>query len=77
MTILEDAITQGFDASTRRTRDDDGRFSSRVHLGCTGCDATVINGVPCHEAGCPNQTFECRGCDAVVERRGAYCADCQ
>jgi hypothetical protein len=67
--LVEDWKTLGFDMSAR-----DGR-SARI--GCSQCDATLINGAPCHETGCPNQTFECKGCNAQVERRGAYCADCQ
>jgi urease accessory protein UreF len=26
----------------------------RVHIGCSQCAAMVINGVACHETGCPN-----------------------
>jgi hypothetical protein len=26
-----------------------------VDLGCSQCLAVAINGVPCHERGCPNQ----------------------
>ncbi len=48
-----------------------------VHVGCSQCAALVINGVACHENGCPNQTWECKGCNAQVSRRGAYCVDCQ
>ena len=48
-----------------------------VRVRCTQCEALVINGHPTHEAGCPNQTFACKGCDNRVQRRGAYCGDCQ
>lgn len=48
-----------------------------VRVGCSQCAAVCVNGVPVHEQGCPNQTFECKGCNARVPRRGAYCPDCQ
>lgn len=38
----------GFDRS--RYDPDDGRYWVR----CSQCQALVINGVPCHETGCPN-----------------------
>ncbi len=44
---------------------------------CTGCAPYVINGVACHELRCPNQKFECKGCDNLVPRGNTYCADCQ
>ena len=40
------ARREGFDLS----RVDDGT----VRIGCSQCDALVINGTPCHERGCPN-----------------------
>jgi hypothetical protein len=51
--------------------------TNKLQIQCSQCAACVINGVPCHETGCRNQVYECRGCNAVVERRGAYCTDCQ
>jgi len=39
----------GFDDS--EYDEDDERWSVR----CSQCEALVINGVPCHEHGCPNQ----------------------
>lgn len=27
---------------------------------CSRCDATFINGIPCHETGCPNTVYECK-----------------
>lgn len=47
-----------------------------LRIGCSRCDALVINGVATHETGCPNQTHECKGCNNRVERRGNYCSDC-
>jgi hypothetical protein len=48
-----------------------------IRAACSQCAAIVINGLACHETGCPNQTYDCKGCNALVTRRGAYCADCQ
>ena len=39
---------QGFD----RSRYD--RSERTTHVRCSQCEALVINGVPCHERGCPN-----------------------
>lgn len=43
---LRDLKKQGFDLSKR-----DGKYN-RVR--CSQCAALVINGVACHERGCPN-----------------------
>jgi len=49
---------------------------------CDSCEAVRINGVLCHERGCPDawrdQTRECRecGCDFVPEdRHQVYCSE--
>ena len=52
---------------------------------CQSCEMLSINGVPCHETGCPDawigqptRCFEC-GCDFVPEEspfRGMICPDC-
>ena len=58
---------------------------------CDQCQVVTINGVPCHETGCPNSwcdpvtgeaypipCFEC-GCDFIPEERGgkySVCPDC-
>ncbi len=57
---------------------DECRSVSRgqIHVGCSQCQASAINGIASHESGCRNQTFECKGCNARVSRRGAYCEDC-
>ena len=31
------------------------RNSGAVHVRCSQCEAMAINGVACHETGCPNQ----------------------
>lgn len=52
-------------------------FTRNYRVRCSQCEALVINGVPCHETGCPNEVHECKGCNNRVSRRGAYCEDCQ
>lgn len=62
-------LAHGFDRSTRCGR--------AITVQCSQCVAAVINGIACHETGCPNQRHECKGCNATVARKGAYCEDCQ
>ena len=59
-------LALGFDATTtpRRPR-------------CSQCEAACINGIPCHETGCPNTMHECRGCSALVPAGVVYCQDCR
>ena len=61
----------GFDLTTYNRRT--GYYSPR----CSQCEACVINGVACHETGCPNATHECQGCNEVIPQSARYCADCQ
>lgn len=70
--LLYSLYDHGFDSS-REDRDAPGYAVVR----CTQCEATVINGIACHEHGCPNQRHECKGCSNRVERLGQYCEDCQ
>ena len=49
--LLESLIEQGFDASWVRDEEDGGG----VRVKCSQCEALCINGVACHETGCPNQ----------------------
>lgn len=39
-------------------------------MGCDACELLVINGVTCHETGCPrtNADRECRECGDTLER---------
>ena len=71
-TLAARLVALGFD----RSRSVRGSKSTRAMLGCSQCDARAVNGVPLHESGCPRETFECKGCNARVARRGAYCAEC-
>ena len=54
MMLLDSLITRGFDQSYREERDDCGRFTRAVRVRCSQCEAAVINGLACHETGCPN-----------------------
>ncbi len=68
--LLQDLQARGFDRSTRGS-------AYSVQLGCSQCAALAINGIGCHETGCPNIVHECKGCNERVNRDGAYCVDCQ
>jgi hypothetical protein len=46
---LSDLLESGFDRSSC-SQDEECSFRVR----CSQCEALVINGVPCHETGCPN-----------------------
>ena len=46
----------GFDESEFRPFGSDGHHTWKVR--CSQCQALVINGLPCHETGCPNQRRE-------------------
>lgn len=48
--ILELALSQGFDESKVSCYG--------VSVRCSQCEAMVINGVGCHEHGCPNKPGE-------------------
>ncbi len=52
-------------------------FTRQYRVRCSSCEVLVVCGTATHEHGCPNQTFECRGCDAAVAFRNSYCPDCQ
>lgn len=50
-------------------------------MNCGSCDAVYINGVLCHESGCPDawkdQVRECKfcGCDFIPEEPMQECCD--
>lgn len=45
---LEKLKWYGFDKSSRE--------GTSVDISCSQCEVLVINGVPCHERGCPNMS---------------------
>ena len=68
--------------TTFQPRDAYGRFErTLVRYSCDACQLMRINGLVCHEAGCPeawrdstSSCFGC-GCDFQPESRGArYCS---
>lgn len=42
----------GFDKTTYN------RSTGYYKVKCSQCEAVVINGIACHETGCPNQPYE-------------------
>lgn len=66
--MLHTIIARGFDLSTRG--------GAHVRVRCSQCSAVVVNGHPIHERGCPNDTHECRGCNALIPARQHWCEDC-
>ncbi len=63
-------IARGFDATDPPDRT---RFARPR---CSQCEVLVINGVACHEHGCPNAVHECKGCNELVPMRVRYCDNC-
>ena len=49
MSRVQSLKAQGFDLSYNI------RFQPQWHVQCSQCAALVINGIPCHEHGCPNK----------------------
>lgn len=56
--ILAELLERGFDQSTPST-------AGGVRVRCSQCEALVINGVACHERGCPNKPPVCRECGQI------------
>jgi len=43
---------------------------------CNQCELLVINGVPCHETGCPNEgAIQCAACEETVRKIAIYYAN--
>lgn len=62
---------QGFDLSRAIP------FEHAWRVRCSQCDAVCVNGIPCHERGCPNdRNGECFECGTTINRRARYCDDC-
>jgi len=47
--ILRELKCRGFD------RSEYDRIRGSHHVRCSQCEALVINGIACHESGCPNE----------------------
>lgn len=50
--LLASLKARGFDRSTVEP------FTRGAWVRCSQCEALVINGIACHETGCPNRTRE-------------------
>lgn len=68
---LSELETHGFDRSHAE--------ANHLYVGCSQCEPLVIQGIPTHETGCPNQMRECAGCWNLIPARSwaKYCEDCQ
>ncbi len=55
MTVLESLRRRGFD------RSEYDRKNGTHRVRCSQCEALVINGVACHESGCPNEKKSKKG----------------
>lgn len=79
--LLVELEARGFDGCWLHEPDPNGDLADQnpcAHVACSQCEALVINGVACHETGCPRATKECRGCNALLPARAYnYCPDCQ
>ena len=77
---LDLRMAQGFDASEVQTltdcAGDDVPDDYGVRVRCSQCEVASINGIPCHETGCPNETRECSECAARVPKYARLCEDC-
>jgi hypothetical protein len=67
--LLSHLEERGFDRSYPTGR-------KGVHVGCNQCEACCINGIACHETGCPNQASECGECGAPIPRTQRLCTSC-
>ncbi len=66
--------SMGFDNSyfTRKRTNYPATISPR----CSQCEVLVIQGVACHETGCPNAKHECHGCNELIPVNHKYCEEC-
>lgn len=71
---LEQLLERGFDKSFDSTYD--SHMKRGIQVGCSQCEVTVINGVPCHETGCLNEKHECAECDALIPKGRRLCESC-
>jgi hypothetical protein len=67
--MLNTLIENGFDESYEK--------GSKVYPKCSSCQVAAINGVACHETGCPNTTYECSECSfGRTKYRKGVCEGC-
>lgn len=51
-------------------------FTKQYRVRCHSCEALVIQGLPCHETGCPEAKHKCTGCSNIISTQQHYCEDC-
>jgi hypothetical protein len=68
MNKLDEVLALGFDNSDQE--------NGRIIVSCPECEATCIQGVPCHERGCRNQMHECFECNNLVPKGCKLCDEC-
>lgn len=51
-------------------------FTKQYRIRCSQCASLVVNGIPLHERGCPNDTHECNGCNERIPANQRYCNSC-
>lgn len=73
--VLDKMFDRGFDRSAYIGKAQAGERRA-VRVSCSQCQALGINGVACHETGCPNAKHDCKGCDTLIPARQKYCEDC-
>ena len=66
--LLAELEARGFDRSKAS--------GAAVRVGCSLCQAACINGIACHERGCPNQSHECAECCAMIPLHRRICDSC-
>jgi hypothetical protein len=66
VSLTAQMVARGFDLSRAVP------FERGVRVRCSACAALVINGVPCHEHGCPNRPRTCPECGGL-DSEGTCC----
>lgn len=63
-----------------RTEYRNGDAVTLVHCGCDGCSPAMVNGILCHENGCPDawrdRLTECKWCGSTFYRQDRWQAFC-
>ena len=72
--VLRNLRARGFDESRLASKPGErGVYRPK----CSRCEVLVIQGLACHETGCPNAIHECAGCNELIPVRQKYCEVCQ
>lgn len=73
MAMMAELVARGFDRCKHVG------VGKGIRVGCSQCQAICVNGVACHETGCPNAVKECLGCNERIPARPSlhYCEDCR